>query len=367
MTHLRTRQRGLALAALIVALTALGACGAPAEQDPGTKNAVSAPRLEDVEVAADPRAFSGEVNVEVEDHIDPVDPGEQTLPVTLTDDQGTQVHVTDTSRVLALDLYGTLSRTVFELGMGDSLVGRDISTQFDEATDLPLVTSAGGHDLNAEALLELEPTLIITDTSLGPWDVILQIRDAGVPVVVVDASRNLDNVAEVTHMVADALGVSEAGRALAERTEAEIADVRATIDALAPPANERLRTIFLYVRGSANVYYMFGQGSGADDLISAVGAYDVAGEIDWKGMRPVTSEGLIAAAPELVVMMTKGLESTGGVDGLLEKVPALAQTPAGQNRRFVTIEDALILGYGPSTAEVLNGLAVAVLAPEELA
>ena len=91
------------------------------------------------------------------------------------------------------------------------------------------------------------------------------------------------------------------------------------------------------------------------------------GEIDWKGMRPVTSEGLIAAAPELVVMMTKGLESTGGVDGLLEKVPALAQTPAGQNRRFVTIEDALILGYGPSTAEVLNGLAVAVLAPEELA
>ena len=84
------------------------------------------------------------------------------------------------------------------------------------------------------------------------------------------------------------------------------------------------------------------------------------------GRTPLTAEGLIDASPELVVMMTKGLESTGGVEGLLEKVPALAQTPAGQNKRFVTIEDSLILGYGPSTAEVLNGLAVAVLAPEAL-
>ncbi|MGN0063215.1 MAG: hemin ABC transporter substrate-binding protein [Nocardioides sp.] len=363
---MRARQRSLGVLAATLLLSVLAACGG-SEGDGGSgTDAVAAPRIDEVEVSSDPRAFSGVVNVDVDDPIDPVEAGEQALPVTLTDAQGTEVTVTDTSRVLALDLYGTLSRTVFELGMGDTLVGRDLSTQFDEATDLPLVTSAGGHDLNAESLLALEPTLIITDTSLGPWDVILQMRDAGVPVVVVDSGRNLDNVAEITQMVADSLGVPAAGTALGERTEGEIADVRAKIEAAAPGENERLRTVFLYVRGAANVYYMFGEGSGADDLISAVGAYDVASEIGWKGMRPVTAEGLIDASPELVVMMTKGLESTGGVDGLLEKVPALAQTPAGQNQRFVTIEDSLILGYGPATAEVLNGLSVAVLAPESL-
>ena len=112
--------------------------------------------------------------------------------------QGTEVTVTDTSRILALDVYGTLARTVFELGLGDRLVGRDISTQFDEAADLPLVTQ-NGHDLNAEAILDLDPTVILTDTSLGPWDVVLQMRDSGIPVVVVDSHRGLDNVAELTH------------------------------------------------------------------------------------------------------------------------------------------------------------------------
>jgi iron complex transport system substrate-binding protein len=359
--------RRLRLLVAGVAVALLTACGASGDNggEEGAEQTL-APRIDQVEVADDPRAFSGEISAGIEDPIEPVtDSPQQQLPVTITDAQGTEVEVVDTSRVLALDLYGTLSRTVYELGMGDSLVGRDISTQFDEAVDLPLVTGKG-HDLNAESLLALDPTLIITDTSLGPWDVILQMRDAGIPVVVVDSARNLDNVGDITTMVAETLGVPEAGTALAERIEGEIKDVRAQIEEVAPPETERLRAIFLYVRGAANVYYMFGEGSGADDLISAVGAYDVASEIGWKDMRPVTAEGLVDASPELVVMMTKGLESTGGVDGLLEKVPALAQTPAGQNRRFVTIDDSLILGYGPSTAEVLNALAVAVLAPEAL-
>ena len=355
---------GLALLAL-----ASAGCSSGSADDtrPVSADAVVAPDLATVTPAADPRSFTGPLTLEADDEgVDPVedDPQPQ-LPATLTDAQGTKVTVEDTSRVLALDIHGTLSRTVFELGLGDRHVGRDISTQFDEAKVLPLVTG-NGHELNAESILALDPTLILTDTSLGPWDVILQMRDAGIPVVVVDSDRNLDNVDEITTMTAAALGVPEAGQKLAEREDEQIEAVRAEIDAIEPPENERLRTIFLYVRGSAGVYYMFGEGSGTDDLIDAVGGYDVAEEIGWKGMRPVTAEGLVAAAPELVLMMTGGLESTGGVDGLLEALPALAQTPAGKNRRFVTMDDSLILGYGPTTAEVLNALAVAVLAPEAL-
>lgn len=361
------RRHPVGLVALIPLVLALAACnGADAESAADAPAAVLAPALDSVSIAEDPRAFSGQVSVAVEDPIDPVaEAPSSSLPATLTDAQGTEVVVEDTSRVLALDLHGTLARTVFELGMGESLVGRDLSTQFDEAQDLPLVTGKG-HELNAESIVALDPTLIITDTSLGPWDVLLQMRELGVPVVVVDSSRGLDNVGDITEMVADALGVPDEGAALAERTQAEIDEVTSRIDAVAPTENERLRTVFLYVRGQANVYYMFGEGSGADDLIDSVGAYDVAEEIGWKGMRPVTAEGLVAASPELVVMMTKGLESTGGVEGLLEKVPALAQTPAGQNERIVDIEDSVVLGYGPATAAVLNALAVAVLAPEAL-
>ncbi len=325
-----------------------------------------APSLADVrdDVLADPRSWEGPTSaVTAPTPVDPVTGPQPQLPVTVEDAQGTEVTVADTSRILALDLHGTLSRTVHELGLGGQVVGRDTSTQFAEAADLPLVTQ-NGHDLNAEAILALDPTVILTDTSLGPWDVVLQMRDAGIPVVVTDSHRGLDNLSSLTMEVADALGVPERGRTLAERIESEVAAVTEQIEAVAPAdPTQRLRTVFLYVRGQSGVYYLFGEGSGADSLIDAVGLYDVAEEIGWDGMKPVTDEGIVAAQPELVLMMTDGLESAGGVDGLLERLPALASTPAGQQRRFVDMADAEILGFGPTTATTLNALAVAVHAP----
>jgi iron complex transport system substrate-binding protein len=365
-----TRRSALAAAAALAVLTT-SACGLSIDGSAtagaaGGGAAATAPSLADVEPLADPRDWTGAASAVVTDPaVDPVaDAPAPALPVTVTDAQGTRVTVTDTSRVLALDVHGTLSRTVFELGLGDSVVGRDLSTGFAEAADLPLVTQ-DGHDLNAEAILGLDPTVVLTDTSLGPWDVVLQVRDAGIPVVVTDARRGLDNTAALTQQVAEALGVPEAGAALARRTEEQVAAVTARIADVAPAEQrDRLRTVFLYVRGQSGVYYMFGEGSGADSLIDAVGGYDVAEEIGWEGMRPVTDEGIIAAQPDLVLMMTKGLESAGGVDGLLERLPALASTPAGEHRRFVDMADSEVLGFGPLTASVLDALAVAIYAPE---
>lgn len=358
----------LAAVCTLLLTSALSGCAANADGTASSRSAATtvAPALADVgdDVLADPRSWEGPTSaVTATTPVDPVTGPDPQLPVTVEDAQGTEVTITDVSRILALDVHGTLSRTVHELGLGEQVVGRDISTQFAEAADLPLVTQ-NGHDLNAEAILALDPTVILTDTSLGPWDVVLQMRDAGIPVVVTDSHRGLDNLSSLTMEVADALGVPERGRALADRIEAEVAAVTGQIEAVAPAdPTQRLRTVFLYVRGQSGVYYLFGEGSGADSLIDAVGLYDVAEEIGWDGMKPVTDEGIVAAQPELVLMMTDGLESAGGVEGLLERLPALAGTPAGQQRRFVDMADAEILGFGPTTATTLNALAVAVHAP----
>lgn len=353
---------------VVVLLAGCGIDASVADRAPASARGKSAPPLADVTLLDDPREWEGAVAaVGGDDVVDPVAADvEPTLPVTVTDHQGTKVTIEDASRILALDVYGTLARTVSELGLGDRLVGRDVSTQFEPASELPLVTQ-NGHDLSAEAILELDPTVIITDTSLGPWDVVLQMRDAGIPVVIVDSARSIDNVDSLTAQIAAALGVAEAGEKLVARIRSEVDDITAQITGIAPTSDtDRLRTVFLYVRGQAGVYYMFGEDSGADTLIDALGLYDVAEEIDWSGMKPVTDEAIIAAQPELILMMSKGLDSAGGVDGLLERLPALANTPAGEHERFVTMADSEILGYGPSTADVLNALAVAVYAPAAL-
>lgn len=353
----------------VLSACGLSAGGAPGDEtsEAGASTGGDTPALADVTPLEDVRAWDGEVTAYADAPLDPVaEAPTPDLPVTVTDAQGTKVTVEDASRILALDVYGTLSRTVYELGLGDSLVGRDISTDLPEAAELPLVTQ-NGHELNAEAILGLDPTVLITDTSLGPWDAVLQVRDAGIPVVVVDSHRGLDAVDDLIHDVADALGVPGEGDALARRTQQQVDDVTAQVADVAPAdEGQRLRTVFLYVRGQSGVYYMFGEGSGADSLIDAIGGYDVAEEIGWNGMKPLTDEGLVAAQPDLVLMMSGGLESAGGVDGLLERLPALAETPAGQHRRFVTMEDSQILGFGPITASVLEALAVATYAPGAL-
>lgn len=365
------RAPGRARTALVLVTALVGAllagCAAPA----GTATHAPAaagdrPALGELTPLEDPRSWVGEQTaVSAATPVDPVaqDP-QPALPVTVTDAQGTEVTVTDTSRVLALDLYGSTSRILFELGLGGSVVGRDASSDFPEAAGLPLVTR-DGHDLNGEAILDLAPTLIITDTTLGPWDTVLQMRDAGIPVVVVDPRRDLETVDDLITSVAAAVGLPQEGEALAARTRAEVDAVVADIQRLAPddPA-DRLRVAFLYLRGQAGVYYLFGEGSGADALVTALGAVDVAAEIGWQGMRPVTDEALVAAAPDLLLVMTAGLESVGGVDGLLEQIPAVAQTPAGEHRRVVDMADSQVLSFGPTSAQTLDALARAFYAPD---
>ena len=362
MSH-SVRRRVRTLGVLLAALVVVTGCQAGAGRGGG--DAQAGPALAEVTPIEDPRSWHGPSSASAgQMPVEAITTGEVVLPVTMTDSQGTEVTITDTSRILALDIYGSTSRIVFELGLGDQLVGRDISTAFPEAAVLPLVTQ-NGHDLNAEAILDLAPTVIITDTSLGPWDTILQMRDVGIPVVVVDSHRRIESVDTLITQVGTALGVPERAAELAARTGVEIDEKLAEIAAVAPvePA-DRLRMIFLYVRGQSGVYYLFGDESGADSLIESLGGIDIAGEIGWQGMRPITDEALVAADPDLILMMTKGLESVDGVEGLMEHIPAIAQTAAGQNRRIVDMSDTQILSFGPATAAVLDALAVAIYAPD---
>ncbi|MGW8591294.1 heme/hemin ABC transporter substrate-binding protein [Dietzia sp. NPDC055877] len=356
------------LAAAAVLVASLTACGVAAGGGGDMAKVSGIPLASEVTAIDDPRSYQGELSLQlVDDPVAPVatDPVPQ-LPAVVTDNQGTEVEVADVSRILPLDIYGTLSRIVYELGLGDNVIGRDVSSSFPEIADRPLVTT-DGHQLNAEAILALNPSVIITDTSLGPWDVVLQLRDAGVPVVVVDSHRSPENVEALTEAVGAALGLPDQGRELGARTRAQITEAEESIATITPDSETRqLRTVFLYARGSAGVYYMFGEDSGADALITAAGGYDVSSEVGWKGAKPANDEGLIAAQPDVIIMMNKGLESVGGVDGLLEKFPAMEQTPAGANRRVISMNDDLLLSFGTRTPAVLNALAVALYAPDAL-
>lgn len=359
-------RRSRLLAALALAALALSGCAAVGAAGAESCTQAQVP-LAELDLVAEPRTAEGPSTACLSsDAIEPVEAdASPALPVALTDSEGRAVDVTDISRILPVDISGTIAATVFGLGLGDRVVGRDSATTFAGTADLPVVTKSW-HTLNAEAILELAPTVMLTDTTIGPKEVRQQLRDAGIAVVVISSERRSDTVGDLVAEIAAALGVPERGEALAAQLSADIDAATAEVSEIAPAeASARPRMLFLYVRGSANVYYIFGRDSGADSLIEAVGGIDVASEIGWEGMKPMTAEALVAAQPDVLVMMTDGLASVGGVDGLIERIPALAQTPAGERRRVVDMADAEILSFGPRTADVIRALARAVYAPAD--
>lgn len=358
-------RRRLLAAALAATLTlSFVACSTPQEDVAAPAAVIDTTPLSELK-PIDPHTHEGP-STAVLAHADiaPVtDKPAQTLPATVTshDREGMiDVTVADTSRVIAMDLAGSIAATVWGLGFGDTLVGRDVSTTFDGAEDLPIITGTG-HTINTEAVIALAPTLVITDGSIGPNDVVTQLRDVGITVVFIADSASFDGAVEMARAVAAIYGAPGAGELLAERTQGEIDAVRADIDRITP--SDPLRMVFLYLRGSSGVYYLFGSESGADQLIEALGGVDVAGELGWGGMRPLTDEAMVAADPDLVLVMTSGIESVGGVDALLADKPAIALTTAGERRRFVDMADGEILSFGPRSARVLDALARAVYAP----
>lgn len=369
------RRSGLAAALITAAVVLLSACAASAPAPTGDVSvAADRPPLTEVTALADPRSYEGPSTATLADAaIEPVNGAgtsvqpAQALPATVTSHDlsgDVEVTVADTSRVITMDLSGSLAATVWGLGFGDTLVGRDVSTTFPGTEDLEVVTGSG-HTVNAEAVIALRPTLVITDGSIGPVDVVQQLRDVGITVVFVDRASSFAGAGDLARSVAAVYGAPEVGELLAQRIASDVDRTRAEIADLAPaePA-DRLRVAFLYLRGSAGVYYLFGSESGADELIEGLAAVDVAGELGWNGMQPLTDEAMVAADPDLILVMTDGLESVGGVDGLLEDKPAIALTAAGQHRRFVDMADGQILSFGPRSAAVLDALARAVYAPE---
>ena len=268
------------------------------------------------------------------------------LPVTVTSADGRPVTVEDISRIVPL--WGNITEVVFELGLGDHVVGRDVATTFAEAADLPVVTR--GHDVSAESVLSLQPTLVLANADTGPPEAIEQIRNVGVPVLVLENPQRVADIEERIHAIATALGVPATGERIAAEARQQIRQEQQRI----PEDEPRPKVAFLYVRGQAGVYLIAGPGSGADSMIDAAGGLDAGTAMGLtRSFTPITSEALVEAAPDAFLLTTTGLESVGGLDGLLE-IPGIAQTPAGRDRRVVTVEDGLLYSFGSRTPDALR-------------
>lgn len=366
-----TRARTLqALAIAAVLSLAAGCAGGPAQNpDTGPPAAAEKPTASETAGASettaapqglpDPRSLRGVTDVRPIPAIVPVDSDPQvTLPSTVVGDDGAEVMVESSERIVTLDIYGTISQTLVGLGMGDRIVGRTATDTDPSLADAPLVT-VGAHTVNLEAVMNVRPTLVLLDTTLGPANTQHVLRDAGIDVVVLDPDRGADLIDEQIVKIAAAVGAPEAGTALVERVNAELDAARQRIGELTGSLDDPMRMAVLYVRGTAGIFFLFGGDSAASELIGDLGGAHVAADIGMGETVPANAESLIMIDPEVLLVMEDGLESTGGVEGLTQR-PGVAQTTAGMNQRVIQAPDSQLISFGPSYPAALEALADAV-------
>ena len=248
-----------------------------------------------------------------------------------------------THRIIALG--GSVTETVYALGLGENLVAVDISSTWPEkATELPQVGYQ--RTLSAENILALAPTLVLGSTEAGPPTAITQLRDAGTEVVIVPGEPTVESIHGKIMGVANALNVPEKGKELIRAMDDAIATAKEQNEArtVTPP-----RVLFIYSRGSGSVH-VSGAKTSADLMLGLAGAENAVQ--DYEGFRPLTAEGVIAAAPDIILLPEKGLEMLGGTEGLM-KIPGISGTPAGKNGAIITMDDLYLLGLGPRTGDAV--------------
>ena len=248
-----------------------------------------------------------------------------------------------TSKLRIISLANGSAEILNSLGLRNSIVGRDISSTTPELKSIPIVTS--GHQVIAEKVIALKPSLVIIDASVGPKSAIDAIKKAKIRVANIPEAWKLQDIQKKVIAIGNLVNENSQASDLNGLMQRAISHSKSNL-------GWQPKVAFLYLRGPSSIYLIGGPGSGADSLISALGGVDVGAKTLKNPFNTLTSEALIAANPDVFLVMSKGLQSVGGVSGFM-KLPGVAQTKAGKSKKILSVDDSLLLSYGPRTPGLL--------------
>lgn len=226
------------------------------------------------------------------------------------------------------------------LGLKSLIVGRDIASEIVGLVDIPIVTN--GHDLSSEKVILKNPDLLIVDSNTSPQRAISQIKNTGVRVIEIPERFDIEGIYAKINSIAEAVGQSARGRDLNQK-------IRNSLKATSAMKNPQV--LFLYLRGSNGIFLVGGNGSGADAVIGAAGGVDLGSTLYKNPFTPINSEAILGLDPDIYLVMSKGLDSVGGLDAF-RKLPGI-----DKSKPVIAVDDSLLLSFGPRTSDLVSQLA----------
>lgn len=247
-----------------------------------------------------------------------------------------------------ISVGGAITEIIYALDSQDNLAGVDTTSQWpDTAKTLPQVGYM--RNLSAEGILSLSPTLLLVSAHAGPPKVIEQIREAGIPVKTIAENYSSEGVQTKVLEIAELLGRGEQGHQLAAKIQEDFHQLEQF--RTQHPAQQR---VMFFMTMSQGTPLVSGLDTSADAMIKLAGGNNAI--TAYQGNKPLGSESIIAAAPDVILLTELTLNTVGGLDKFYE-LPGIRFTPAGKNRRVIVMNTLLLLGFGPRSGQAALDLA----------
>ncbi|MGO2859673.1 MAG: heme/hemin ABC transporter substrate-binding protein [Brevibacterium sp.] len=277
---------------------------------------------------------------------------EPELPAKVTDGTGTEVEVKDVDKIIVAG--DGVASTLGALGLADNIAAAPEDAVSPEAKDAPEHFEFG-KSTGVEGLLAMDGTLFIGDNTKRHGDVAGQFRDAGTDAVVMDDQQSQGDKLKA---VASYVGAEEAGEELAKTVDDQLSDAAKTAE---DSGQTDLSIIEVTASGAGGQNAVAGTGTPGNEMIETLGYTSVGAESKLRGYsREFSNEGIVASAPDVIVMAESDYEKWGGEDGLWKAFPTLQQTPAGQNSAIFVMPDAQLKYSSPEIGVGAQALAEAV-------
>jgi iron complex transport system substrate-binding protein len=243
---------------------------------------------------------------------------------------------TATHKIVSLN--GALTEIVAALGHEKEIVGVDVTSTYPEsvkktATDLNHVSG-----LSIESIMALQPTLIIALQKDIKPDMVAKFNASGIKYLLLKQEYTIENAKGIIAEVGGILGHKpEDYKPLQDKIDADLKNVK--------PVAKAPKVLFIYAR--PEMMLVLGTGTAEDNVIKLAGGVNAANFPEGK---PLTPEALVQGNPDIIMLYNTGLESAGGVEGVL-KVPGVDKTNAGKNKRIYGIDGGLVHSFGPRVGE----------------
>ena len=212
--------------------------------------------------------------------------------ITVTDMTGREIAL-EAPLTRVVTLQPSDAEILYYLGALDVLVGRGTYVDYpEEVLDIPVVNS--GAETNLEEILALQPQAVIMPTMAQPQEQIAALENAGVAVIVTDAS-DIAGVYDAMTLIGAVVGRDAEAAELVEQ-------MRAAFDDIAAQAGETGKTVYFEISPLAYGLWTAGQGTFMDELAALCGLTNVFG--DPEGWQSVSSEQVIALNPDYIITTT---------------------------------------------------------------